>query len=110
MSAALDLPLAIAANGTRSSISPPSPDPKLAEALDQVSPLLRESIDFGFWGIIVKVLLVSMRFLHDAVPPHNWGVAIILLTLAIKILTFPLTHKQMRSMQEMQRISRRSTS
>jgi len=38
------------------------------------------------------------------VPPHNWGISIILLTLTVKVLTFPLQHKSMKSMQEMQRL------
>jgi YidC/Oxa1 family membrane protein insertase len=45
-----------------------------------------------------------MKFFQRIVPPHNWGVAIILLTLAMKAVTFPLQHKSMKSMQEMQRI------
>ena len=104
LTAALDLPLTLPAGGSQKLPLTAFAGPKLGEALDQVSPLLRESIDFGFWGIIVKGLLVGMRFFHDAIPPHNWGLAIILLTLSIKLVTFPLTHKQMKSMQEMQRI------
>jgi YidC/Oxa1 family membrane protein insertase len=38
------------------------------------------------------------------VPPHNWGISIILLTVTVKILTFPLQHKSMKSMQEMQHL------
>ncbi len=104
LSAALDFPLTLAAGATQKLSVATFAGPKLGEILDQVSPHLRESIDFGFWGVIVKGLLVGMRFFHDAIPPHNWGLAIILLTLSIKLLTFPLTHKQMKSMQEMQRI------
>jgi YidC/Oxa1 family membrane protein insertase len=50
------------------------------------------------------VLLAVMKFFHKVVPPHNWGIAIILLTVTVKLLTFPLQHKSMKSMQEMQRI------
>jgi YidC/Oxa1 family membrane protein insertase len=50
------------------------------------------------------VLLEVMKFFYKVVPPHNWGIAIILLTLAVKVVTFPLQHKSMKSMQEMQRL------
>ncbi|TMA15828.1 MAG: membrane protein insertase YidC [Deltaproteobacteria bacterium] len=65
---------------------------------------LKQSIDLGFWSVIAELLLGIMKFFYRVVPPHNWGVAIILLTLAMKVLTFPLQHKSMKSMQEMQRI------
>jgi YidC/Oxa1 family membrane protein insertase len=38
------------------------------------------------------------------VPPHNYGIAIILLTLIVMVLLFPLTLKQTRSMKAMQEI------
>ena len=38
------------------------------------------------------------------IPPHNYGVAIILLTLIVMVLLFPLTLKQTRSMKAMQEI------
>jgi len=38
------------------------------------------------------------------VPPHNWGIAIILLTVTVKIPDVPLQHKSMKSMQEMQKL------
>jgi YidC/Oxa1 family membrane protein insertase len=65
---------------------------------------LKLSIDWGFWSVIAELLLGIMKFFYRAVPPHNWGLAIVLLTFAMKVLTFPLQHKSMKSMQEMQRI------
>jgi len=65
---------------------------------------LKLSIEWGFWSVIAELLLGIMKFFYRVVPPHNWGFAIILLTLAMKALTFPLQHKSMKSMQEMQRI------
>ena len=78
--------------------------PKDTEELALVAAPLQESVDFGFWAVIANFLLVVMKFFYKAVPPHNWGIAIILLTLAVKAVTFPLQHKSMKSMQEMQRI------
>ena len=78
--------------------------PKDTEELAAVAAPLQESVDFGFWAVIANFLLAVMKFFYKAVPPHNWGIAIILLTLAVKAVTFPLQHKSMKSMQEMQRI------
>jgi YidC/Oxa1 family membrane protein insertase len=51
-------------------------------------------------------LEAALTFLHDVVEPltgvHAWGWAIILLTLAIRILLLPLAIKQTRSMRAMQ--------
>jgi YidC/Oxa1 family membrane protein insertase len=78
--------------------------PKDTEELGAVAPALKDSVDLGFWSVIANVLLAVMKFFHKVVPPHNWGIAIILLTLTVKALTFPLQHKSMKSMQEMQRL------
>lgn len=78
--------------------------PKNDVELTTVSPSLKQSIDWGFWSVIAELLLGIMKFFQRITPGHNWGVAIILLTLAMKALTFPLQHKSMKSMQEMQRI------
>jgi YidC/Oxa1 family membrane protein insertase len=78
--------------------------PKDTEELSAVAPQLQEAVDFGFWAVIANFLLIVMKFFYKAVPPHNWGVAIILLTISVKAVTFPLQHKSMKSMQEMQRI------
>jgi len=48
---------------------------------------------------IAEILLVAVKFFHGLVP--NWGVAIILLTLVIKILFFPLTYSSTKSMAKM---------
>jgi YidC/Oxa1 family membrane protein insertase len=78
--------------------------PKDDADLSAVSEVLKHSIDFGFWSVIAELLLAIMKFCQRIVPGHNWGIAIILLTVAMKLLTFPLQHKSMKSMQEMQRI------
>jgi len=78
--------------------------PKDPDVLAAVAAPLKESVDLGFWSVIASVLLAVMKFFHRVVPPHNWGISIILLTLTVKILTFPLQHKSMKSMQEMQRL------
>ncbi len=78
--------------------------PKNDAELTAVAAPLKHAIDWGFWSVIAELLLGVMKFFQRIVPGHNWGVSIILLTLAMKVLTFPLQHKSMKSMQEMQRI------
>jgi YidC/Oxa1 family membrane protein insertase len=63
---------------------------------------LEAAIDFGWTNIIAKPLLYALRFFHNYVG--NYGVAIIILTVLIKILFWPLTHKSYKSMKEMQKI------
>ncbi len=63
---------------------------------------LEESVHYGIFGGISKVVLRAMRFFYGI--SHNWGVAIICLTFALNVLLFPLTHKSFKSMQRMQSI------
>jgi YidC/Oxa1 family membrane protein insertase len=60
------------------------------------------AIDFGWTDIIAKPLLFLLRFFNQYTG--NYGIAIILLTILIKILFWPLTHKSYKSMKEMQKI------
>jgi len=54
----------------------------------------------SFVGPIANLMLKLLKGFHAVIP--NYGVSIILLTLLIKILMFPLYHKQMDSMRKMQ--------
>jgi len=81
---------------------------KLYVGPDQISDLkefgygLEESVNYGFFGGISKLLIAVMRFLHVIV--RNWGIAVILLSIFLNILLFPLTVKSFRSMQKMQEL------
>ncbi len=67
---------------------------------------LEEAIDWGFFGglskVLGKLLLALMRWFYELVG--SWGVAILLMTVVVKLLTLPLTLKQMRSMKRMKEI------
>jgi YidC/Oxa1 family membrane protein insertase len=73
--------------------------PKDAEALRAFGHEAKKVINFGVFGGIAEILLVIVKFCHKLVP--NWGVAIILLTLFIKIIFFPLTYSSTKSMAKM---------
>ncbi|MCP4445879.1 MAG: membrane protein insertase YidC [Myxococcales bacterium] len=61
-----------------------------------------ESVDLGFLGILSGPLLSLLNFFQGFVV--NWGIAIFLLTLVVKGLTLPWTHKSMKSMKAMSRL------
>ncbi len=55
---------------------------------------------FGTFDFIAQLLLQLLGFFYSLV--HNWGLAIIILSIVVYFLLFPLSIKQMRSMKEMQ--------
>jgi YidC/Oxa1 family membrane protein insertase len=63
---------------------------------------LEKAINFGWFDIIAKPLLVTLRFFNTYVS--NYGVSIIILTILVKILFWPLTHKSYQSMKEMRKL------
>ena len=54
------------------------------------------------WDQLVDLLGSALNFFYQIIP--NMGFAIILLTLMLSLLLFPLTWKQTRSMRAMQEI------
>ncbi|HEB74247.1 MAG TPA: membrane protein insertase YidC [Candidatus Desulfofervidus auxilii] len=76
--------------------------PKELDRLKKLGFHLDKAVDFGFFDIIAKPLLYILRWFYKYV--HNYGIAIILLTVVIKVLFWPLTHTSYKSMQEMQKL------
>ena len=73
--------------------------PKIQKRLEAIAPNLNLTVDYGFlWWLSVPLFYV-LDAIHSVVL--NWGVAIILLTLAVKILLFPLASAGFRSMAKM---------
>jgi YidC/Oxa1 family membrane protein insertase len=62
---------------------------------------LDHAIDLGDWlGPIARPMLLFLRWLYSLVP--NYGVAILFLTVLVRLLMFPLTQMQAKSMRRMQ--------
>jgi YidC/Oxa1 family membrane protein insertase len=78
---------------------PAATPPTLAATFD---PQLEKTVDFGIWAFIAKALVVFLRFFRGAVG--NWGLAIIALTIAVKLVLLPLTHKAMVSAEQMKKL------
>ncbi|HKV10652.1 MAG TPA: membrane protein insertase YidC [Thermoanaerobaculia bacterium] len=77
---------------------------KQYERLAKLPYHLERTVDFGTFGVLARPLLVALHWIHDHVVA-NYGWAIILLTIVIKILLLPLTHKSMMSMRKMQELN-----
>lgn len=76
--------------------------PKDDTILKSVDSDLIELIDFGFFKFLAYPILKVLKFFYSLVS--NYGVAIILLTLLIRLLVFPLAYRGYKSMSEMQKI------
>ena len=76
--------------------------PKDLDVLKETGHFLEKSIDLGWFGFIAKPLLVVLKFFYKYT--RNYGIAIIILTILIKILFHPLTRKQYESMRQMQKL------
>jgi YidC/Oxa1 family membrane protein insertase len=76
--------------------------PKSHKVLSQYDNSLKKAINFGFFDILAKPLLITMNFIYDIIP--NYGVAIILLTVLIKLIFWPLGTKSYKSMNEMKKV------
>ena len=76
--------------------------PKDFDALRAVHPNLVRAIDFGFLSVIVVPLHQTLKWIHGYVGNYGWS--IILLTVLINVLIFPLRHKSVVSMRKMQEL------
>ncbi|WHZ23586.1 MAG: Inner membrane protein translocase and chaperone YidC, long form [Nitrospira sp.] len=82
--------------------------PKEYDTLKTLNVGLEDTIDFGWfvfgsWGLVkavAKPIFYVLRFLYEFT--HNYGMTIILLTLAIKMMFVPLQYKSYKSMKQMQ--------
>ena len=82
--------------------------PKEPDRLEAMGGGLRRSIDAGWSWIspLTRVFHWLLAALYSVIP--NYGVAIIVLTILVRLVTAPLTNKQMRSMERMRSLSTRS--
>ena len=76
--------------------------PKRIQELRNVGNDLQKVVDFGWFDIIAKPCLWLMNLFYSVIP--NYGVAIIIMTLLVKLLLWPLGQKSYKSMSEMKKI------
>ncbi|MDP2229472.1 membrane protein insertase YidC [Methylotenera sp.] len=79
--------------------------PQTKHDLNETAPGLEYTVDYGFLTIVAAPLFWVLSKIHSLV--HNWGIAIILLTLLIKAAFYPLSAKSYRSMAQMRELAPR---
>jgi YidC/Oxa1 family membrane protein insertase len=73
--------------------------PKDFDVLQTVGPGMTKAIYFGTFEVIVVPLLRSLKGVHDYVPNYGWS--IVVLTMIINLIMFPLRHMSAKSMRKM---------
>lgn len=73
--------------------------PKQLDTLRGIDKTLDTTVNLGFFTFIAYPILWFLKFIYKFVP--NYGLAIIILTIIIKILTYPLVYKSMKGMKKM---------
>jgi YidC/Oxa1 family membrane protein insertase len=74
--------------------------PKQADLLDRYG--LEKTLQFGTFGVIARLLLVALIWINRFTT--NYGFAIIVLTVLLKVVLYPLQHKSIVSMKKMQKL------
>lgn len=76
--------------------------PKTLSALSQAPDNLKAALDYGWFHVVAEALLWLLHFLYGYVG--NYGVAIIILTMIIKAIFWPLSQKSYKSMEKMRKL------
>ena len=76
--------------------------PKKLTTLQNVGHNLAHAVDYGWLDLIAKPMLWLLNFFYSFTK--NYGIAIILLTIVIKLAFWPITQKGMKSMKNMQKL------
>ncbi|RKT51154.1 protein translocase subunit yidC [Azonexus fungiphilus] len=79
--------------------------PQEQAALKQVAPGLDLVVDYGWLTLIAAPIFWALQFIHGLVG--NWGWAIVVLTIAIKLAFFPLSAASYKSMAKMRLVTPR---
>jgi len=79
--------------------------PKDLEILEGLNLGLERAVNLGWWGfgIVARPLLLLLKWTYSWIG--NYGLAILFVTLLIRIAIFPLTHKSYSSMKKMQKLA-----
>lgn len=75
--------------------------PKDLDILRRVNPKLVEVVNFGFFSVLAKPLFLIVNWVNDAFI-HNYGWSIVVVTVIITFILFPLKLSNMKSMRKMQ--------
>lgn len=76
--------------------------PKNIRTLKSIGHNLDKAVNFGWFDVVARPCLWLMNHIYQLVP--NYGIAIIVLTIIIKLIFWPLGNKSYKSMAEMKKI------
>jgi len=79
--------------------------PKQLDYLKLMNVHLDQAVDYGWFSAVAYPILFLLKLFHSWVG--NWGVAIILLTVFIKLILHPINKKSLQSMKAMQQLQPR---
>ena len=76
--------------------------PKSTEIMEAYDPLLKESLDLGMFSAISRPLFLALKYIQTLVG--NWGLTIIIFTILLKILFYPLTRQAAVAQNKMKKL------
>lgn len=79
--------------------------PQELSKIKELAPGLDLVVDYGWLTVLAYPLFIVLNWLHGLV--HNWGGAIILLTVLIKLMFYPLSAASYKSMAKMRKLAPR---
>ena len=79
--------------------------PKRHDILEETAPGLNLSVDYGMLWFLAKPLFVVLTYVHKMTD--NWGWAIVILTILLKLMFYPLAAAGYRSMANMRKVQPR---
>ena len=107
-SAGVIVPVPTVAPGqTGKIVMPMYAGPQDLENLKKVAPGLQLVVDYGWLTVLAAPIFWLLNFIHGLVG--NWGVSIILLTVLIKLVFYPLSAASYKSMARMKKVTPRLT-
>jgi YidC/Oxa1 family membrane protein insertase len=77
--------------------------PKLKSELQAAGHQLGKSVDYGFFGFVAEPLVWLLSLFYKGI--QNWGLAILALTIFVKMLLHPINKKSLESMKAMQKLA-----
>jgi YidC/Oxa1 family membrane protein insertase len=98
-------PVTVEANSGAQFVAQLFAGPKIQPMMEKTAPGLELTVDYSFLTFIGKPIYWLLNQIHNAIG--NWGVAIIGVTLCIKLLFFPLSQASYKSMAKMRKIQPR---
>jgi YidC/Oxa1 family membrane protein insertase len=105
-SAGMILPAVQVAPGeTKTAIMRLYAGPQEQENLKSLAPGLEHVVDYGWLTVLAYPLFILLNWLENLV--HNWGWAIVLLTVIIKLVFYPLSAASYKSMAQMRKMAPR---